>query len=117
MRLPLERRAFCRTLTRVVGCAFFLNNPPSMVVAASEEDWLSAVIVRDPVNSTNLTSAGYNLSARVLEIEFHSGSVYRYRGVPLSAFEALMKAESKGRYFTRQIRGRYEFSRIANPQP
>jgi hypothetical protein len=79
---------------------------------AGEEDWLSAAVRRNTVNSTNLTSVGYNRESRVLEVEFHAGSVYRYRDVPPQVFEALIRAESKGRYFTRQIRGRYEFRRL-----
>jgi hypothetical protein len=87
------------------------------MAAGAGEDWLAVVIHRDAVDSSNLVSAGYHRGAKVLEIEFQSGSVYRYRDVPLNAYEALMGAESKGRYFSRQIRGRYEFKCIERQRP
>ena len=59
---------------------------------------------RDPVHSEALRSIGYDPVARVLEIEFASGSVYRYAGVPEHLYVALMAAESHGEFFTTHIR-------------
>jgi hypothetical protein len=84
--------------------------------AAAESDWVTVNIQRKPVNSTNVRSVGYHRGARVLEVEFKVGSVYRYREVPLDAYEALMHAESKGRHFSRNIRGQYEFRRTDRPR-
>lgn len=53
---------------------------------------------RTPVSSSNLTSVGYDPRSRVLEIEFHDGSVYQYSGVPESVYRGLMAADSHGRY-------------------
>lgn len=69
-------------------------------------------IERVPVESSSLVSIGFAREAHVLEIEFRSGAIYRYRGVPQTVFEALKKAESKGRYFAQSIRGKYEFQHI-----
>lgn len=87
------------------------------MVAGTEEDWITAVIKREAVNSTNLRSIGYHRGLRVLEIEFHSGSIYRYRNVPTKAYGALIGADSKGRHFMQEIRGRYEFKRINGATP
>ncbi len=112
----MERRVFCRTLTRVISWTLLARGFPKAVTAA-DGDWVSVFIKRVPVDSTNLRSVGYHRGERVLEIEFQAGSVYRYRDVPLNAYEALMRADSKGRHFSRQIRGRYEFKRTDNPRP
>jgi hypothetical protein len=116
MRSLLERRAFCRTIAGVLTAHLLLGGF-SGKAASADGDWLSVAIKRESVESTNLASVGYNQKACVLEVEFQSGSVYRYRDVPRNAYEALMRAESKGRYFSRQIRGRYEFRRVDRTQP
>src|SRR5687768_2279843 len=115
MRSPMELRAFCRVRT----CALWLMRLAyggQIWVGAAEDDWLFTVVKRESVNSTNLRSIGYHRGLRVLEIEFHSGSIYRYREVPLNAYAALIRADSKGRHFSRQIRGRYEFKRMDGTQ-
>lgn len=67
---------------------------------------------RIPVESSNLSSVGYDPKTRVLEIEFHSGGVYQYSGVPQSEYEALMNAPSKGSYFAHNIKNSYGASRV-----
>jgi KTSC domain-containing protein len=67
---------------------------------------------RFPVISSNIISVGYEPTEMVLEIEFQSG-IYRYFSVPVSVHSGLMSAPSHGRYFTRMIKNRYPFSRIA----
>jgi len=112
----MERRAFCRAFTRALWLTLLAGGGPT-VIAATEEDWVTAVIKRVAVNSTNLRSIGYHRGLRLLEIEFQSGSIYRYRNVPLNTYGALMGADSKGRHFSQQIRGRYEFKRINGAKP
>jgi len=63
---------------------------------------------RIPVKSSNIRSVGYEEDSSTLEIEFNSGSIYRYLDVPESEYEGLMDAGSKGRYLNRNIKGRYE---------
>jgi hypothetical protein len=68
---------------------------------------------RDQVSSTNLASVGYDPTTQVLEIEFHSGGVYQYVGVPAALYEGLMAASSHGSYFHQFIKkGGYEYRRI-----
>ena len=83
---------------------------------AAEE---AAPIPRKLVESSNLTSIGYDARLRILEVEFHSGGIYRYREVPKETFTAFMAAESKGRYFTAHVRNEYRFERMkaASPAP
>ena len=68
---------------------------------------------REPVESSNLKSVGYDPCTRVLEIEFKDGSVYEYDDVPCEVHSGLMDAESKGSFFYENIRKRdYEYRRI-----
>ena len=77
----------------------------------------AARIRRSPVSSSSLASVGYDAVAKVLEIEFRRGAVYRYLAVPEAIFRKFMSAESKGRYFSQHIRGRYDFQRISETKP
>ncbi len=67
---------------------------------------------RQPVQSTNLRSVGYDATAMTLEIEFHSGGIYQYLSVPVAVYHGLMQAPSKGSYFHDLIRDRYPFRRV-----
>jgi hypothetical protein len=66
---------------------------------------------RERVSSSAISSVGYDPDASVLEVEFSSGAVYDYYGVPPKVFHALMKAPSKGTFLSRRIRDRYEFEK------
>jgi hypothetical protein len=65
-----------------------------------------AHIERKPVVSTNIASIGYDKDALVLEVEFRKGGIYRYNDVTFGEYNALMTAESQGRYFAQFIRGK-----------
>lgn len=70
---------------------------------------------REPLESSSLRSLGYDPTTNTLEVEFKSGRVYRYLGVPPAAAAALRTAASPGAYFTRQIRNNYECWRLVRP--
>ncbi|HQD26546.1 MULTISPECIES: KTSC domain-containing protein [Methanoculleus] len=67
---------------------------------------------RQAVESTNIKSVGYDPEDEVLEVEFHSGGVYHYVGVPAEVYEGLLNARSKGRYFGDFIRLRYPYEKV-----
>ena len=69
-------------------------------------------IERQPVESSVLASAGYDARARVLEVEFHSGAIYRYLEVPAEIFQRLLAAESKGQFFGKHIRDKFRSERV-----
>ncbi len=69
-------------------------------------------MTRQLIVSTALKSIGYDAVARVLEVELQSGPIYRYFDVPLSVYDALMSAPSKGRYFDDNVQGKYEYRPI-----
>ena len=62
---------------------------------------------RTPVDSSALASIGYDRIEEILEIEFRSGAVYRYIGVPYVVWSALIEAESHGRAFSELVRRRW----------
>ncbi|HEV7668313.1 MAG TPA: KTSC domain-containing protein [Thermoanaerobaculia bacterium] len=68
---------------------------------------------RESVDSSSLSGVGYDSSSRTLEIEFVSGRIYRYQGVPQGIYSALLEAPSKGQFFNREIRDRFPYSRRA----
>lgn len=69
--------------------------------------------MRIPVQSSNLKTVGYDPTSSTLEVEFHSGSVYEYRRVPVQLHVGLMSAPSKGEYFQAHIRDKYPTRRIS----
>ena len=76
-------------------------------------------IVRKSVASSNIRAIGYNEETQVLEVEFFprnrrrtsGGRVYSYAKVPKAMYEALMAAESHGKYFHTHIKGQFETTR------
>lgn len=67
---------------------------------------------RTPVTSSNIRSIGYDAEISTLEIEFNTGSVYQYHGVPQEVFDSLMQAASKGIYFNANIKNSYGTTKL-----
>jgi hypothetical protein len=69
---------------------------------------------RVPVDSSAITSIGYDTEEQTLEVEFSSGTVYRYLRVPAGVAAALYDADSRGKYFGEFVRGAgYEYYRVS----
>lgn len=66
------------------------------------------------VESSSIAAIGYDARLRLLEIAFRTGAHYRYREVPADVHAELMRADSKGRYFGKRIRGKFAFVRAAD---
>jgi hypothetical protein len=62
------------------------------------------------VHSSVLTAVAY--APDELWAEFATGEIYRYRNVPLSLYEDLLGAESKGGYFNACIRDHFPFDHV-----
>ena len=60
-------------------------------------------------NSTSMSDFGYNVASRTLTIIFIKGGKYTYSSVPLTIYNGLLFASSKGTYFNLNIRGNYDF--------
>lgn len=59
---------------------------------------------RIPVSSSDISSVGYEAEQRILEITFHKTGPYIYYAVPIEIYNGLLTAESKGKYFYRNIK-------------
>lgn len=77
-----------------------------------EVDAQPGAIERHPVQSTVLASVGYDAAKRLLEIEFRSGSIYRYLEVPGEIHRRLLAADSKGNFFGANIRDKFRCERV-----
>ncbi|MET8881796.1 KTSC domain-containing protein [Streptomyces rubiginosohelvolus] len=60
--------------------------------------------------SSNVRAVGYE--DHVLEVEFLSGGLYRYSGVPADLHTRLMQASSKGRFLHQFVIDRYPTHRV-----
>lgn len=67
---------------------------------------------RIAVNSSNLSSVGYDEPTQTLEIEFNHGGVYQYYDIPENVHMELMNATSIGSYFNQNIRNIYSTQKI-----
>jgi len=67
---------------------------------------------REPVESSNIESIGYDAGSGVLEVEFKGGSVYQYSGIPQEVYNELMEAGSVGSFIHRRIKNVFECERI-----
>lgn len=67
---------------------------------------------RRPVDSSNLASVGYEPSSQILEVEFKSGLLYHYFRVPPAKFEALMAADSVGKYLNAEIKPHHGYEQL-----
>ena len=62
--------------------------------------------------STVIRRFDYRPDARELVVEFVTGRIYVYAGVPEAEVEAMRTAFSKGRYFNANIRDRYRYRQV-----
>lgn len=67
---------------------------------------------RTHVQSSNISSIGYDVNTATLEIEFLNGSIYQYYDVPEYVYEELMSASSHGGYLASAIKGTYRYGKV-----
>jgi hypothetical protein len=64
------------------------------------------------VDSKSLRTVGYDAERRLLQVQFQNRSIYQYFEVPDAVYQELMQAPSKGAYFNRSIRPRFDFALV-----
>lgn len=67
---------------------------------------------RAPVDSSAIATIGYDTQTSILEVEFRSGRIYRYYGVPRSVHRNLLSATSRGRFLNRYIKRTYPCTEV-----
>jgi hypothetical protein len=61
-----------------------------------------------PVESSFITHVSYYEPLGMFEIKLKDGSKYSYKNVPKKVFRGFMRATSKGQFFNRVIKPKYE---------
>lgn len=68
---------------------------------------------RQHVESAALESVGYDPDKKILELEFtDNGGVWQYYQLPTTVYKKFRNADSLGRYFVKEIKGRYEEKKV-----
>ena len=67
---------------------------------------------RQGVKSGIISSLGYDSTTSTLEVEFKSGDVWQYEGVDLQTYNSLRLADSIGKYFLANIKGKYKETKV-----
>jgi len=68
---------------------------------------------RIPVNSSNIHSIGYDDRSLIMEVEFTSGDVYRYFGIPEYLYRQFSNASSHGQFLNDNIRYNYRYQKVS----
>ena len=68
-----------------------------------------------PVASSNIHAIGYEPDARRLKVQFkrggEPGDIYHYDDVPPEAHAAFMAADSHGKHFAANIKGKFKHTK------
>ena len=64
------------------------------------------------VDSSSIDQIGYDEDNRELWIRFKSGETYAYSDVPATTHEEIMRADSKGSYFNREVKPNYAYRAV-----
>lgn len=93
---------------------FSLNKIDSKI---SEADFKKVIqeentLRRNNVESSNITSIGYDAENKILEVEFKHGGVYQYLDIPENIYEEFMNADSHGKYFSENIRNYNDYRKL-----
>jgi TIR domain/KTSC domain len=73
---------------------------------------IKKVLQRVPVRSSNISSVGYDAQNKILEVEFHSGSIYHYFSVPENLYHGILHASSHGRYLNNYVKSSYAYEQV-----
>jgi len=99
----------CGRCCAVVAAVFCLS---SLEAADRSVAPIVSRIPREPVESSALAAVGYSKRLRALEVEFRDGLIYRYEEVPVVIYRQLLTAESKARFYNKNVRGKYHCVRV-----
>ena len=81
------------------------------IVAAPVMAEEAAVPAAQTVESSLIKSVSYDAATSLLTVVLEDNSTYEYKAVPETVYQELMAAESKGSYFVKNIKGKFEFTK------
>lgn len=64
-------------------------------------------------NSSIIARVKYIEDKKILEVEYKNGATYQYLEVPDEVANSVLAAESVGSAVTQQIKGTYEYTKVA----
>lgn len=73
---------------------------------------MAILVERLSVKSRILRAVGYDDSTKTLEIEFQTGLVYQYSGVPPKVYADLMRSGEIGKYFSEKVRPKFPAKQV-----
>lgn len=65
-------------------------------------------VFMDAVVSSVIAAIGYDEYAKRLVVRFKSGAAYEYLNIPKSLYVELMASEAKGKFYSANIRGKFD---------
>lgn len=83
-----------------------VNRTSHRVIQVAPTNWLKVV-------SSNINAVRYDSVSRNLEIRFNDGHVYSFSNVPGNTYIGMISAASKGKYFHKNIQGKFLSTRIS----
>lgn len=63
--------------------------------------------------STMITEIEYDAEKQLLWLTFGKGGKYEYKDVPNDIYEGLLGAESIGKYFLANVKGKFETEKVS----
>ncbi len=82
----------------------------SLAIIAAIGLWVGQAMAAE--KEFNLNTTSYNAETKVLTVTFKDGKKYDYADVPQTVVDEMDKAESKGNFFNKNIRGKYKHSKV-----
>ena len=82
----------------------------ALLALGADRDKLEQLLGRR--SSSVIAATTYDEQTQTLQIEFKSGRVYRYFGVPKKIYEEFLNAPSQGEYFNTTIRNNYRYREV-----
>ena len=64
------------------------------------------------VKSSMIKQVFYKPDTFSMRVQFHNGSIYQYENVGKGTYEQLIQADSVGKFFHAQVKGRYDWKRV-----
>jgi len=67
---------------------------------------------RQPLDSSNIKSVGFDSNANIMEVEFKSGDVYRYDNVSGETHQRLLNHPSPGAFLHASVKNRFPSTKV-----
>lgn len=69
-------------------------------------------IVLSAIDSSNIDSFGYSETINLLAVQFKTGDLYLYAGVPKQIYQGMVTADSKGSYLNKVVKPHYLCAKV-----